>query len=247
MPHLSCFSPAFKHVPRLLPALISRSPGASRVAASQRKDQAGLHQWGKARLCQVWMGLVHHLPPQKFALGLCKSGIKASLHLVAASLSSSTVSWPSQRTMENLWMCWPCSPSFIRLVSSLRCFKLSWKLKPRERTSDMQEGYLIAATYVPLCSPHLLSFLPSSEKVQWFKKDTWLRVSFEETEKKKKCGVEHVLFCFAEMEIKVCPKSFHTWSWELLEDFSAGIQRPDLWQPGFRWNILFYLIAKVKD
>lgn len=77
MPHLSRFSPAFKHVPRLLPALISHSPGASRVAASQRKDQVVLHQWCKARLCQVWMGLVCHLPPQKFALGLfAKVGLK---------------------------------------------------------------------------------------------------------------------------------------------------------------------------
>lgn len=152
MPHLPHFSLAFKHIPRLLPALISHSPGASRLVSSQGKDQVVQGQ--------VWMGLVRHLPPQKFALELlAKVGLKP-LCCRAASLSSSIVFWTSQRTMENLWVCWPCSPSFIRVVSSLRCFKLS-----TQRTSAMREGYLTAATYVPLYFPHLLSFLPSSETV----------------------------------------------------------------------------------
>lgn len=52
-------------------------PWCQQSSSKQGKDQVGLHQWCKARLCQVWMGLMCHLPPQKFALGLfAKVGLK---------------------------------------------------------------------------------------------------------------------------------------------------------------------------
>lgn len=82
---------------------------------------------------------------------LRKSGVKASLHLVAASLSSSTVSWPGQRTLDNLWVCWPCSPSFIRVVSSSRCFKLSTQREDLCHTGGLSQ-------WSHLCSPLFSTF-----------------------------------------------------------------------------------------
>lgn len=163
MPRLSRFSLAFKHVPRLLPALISHSPGASRVAASQGQDQVCLHQWCKAWLCQVWMGLVHHPPPQKFALGLfAKVGLKPLC--IWWQLPCPLPLFPGQ--FKGLWRTCGCAGLAPHHLSELFPPRGVSSSPPRERTSATQEDYLSGATYVPLYSPHLVSFLPSSETVQ---------------------------------------------------------------------------------
>lgn len=153
MPRLSCFSLAFKHVPRLLPALISHSPGASRVAASQRQDQVCLHQWCKAWLCQVWMGLVHHPPPQKFALGLfAKVGLKPLF--IWWQLPCPLPLFPGQ--VKGLWRTCGCAglaPPHLSLLfaSSARCFKLSTQREDLCHTGGLSQ-------WSHLCSPLFSTF-----------------------------------------------------------------------------------------